>query len=133
MFSKNKSIEFYLYFFYSCKIHNLSFYFMFPSTKWTDFYTFINILFAICTFVKPFCDFWINSFIFFLIFQFIKDFKPEYIDILGDLIDFWQISKFLRDPSRKYNIQKDKLKQYQTYQYKPTFRLHERVVLLGLD
>jgi len=42
-----------------------------------------------------------------LVFAFIKDFKPNYIDILGDLIDFWQISKFLRDPSRRGSIQSD--------------------------
>ena len=42
-----------------------------------------------------------------LIFKFIPDLKPDYIYILGDLIDFWQVSKFLKDPSRKNDIQKD--------------------------
>ncbi len=49
-----------------------------------------------------------------LVFQFIQDFKPDIIDILGDLIDFWQISKFDKDPLRKANIQKD-IDEGQTY------------------
>ncbi len=42
-----------------------------------------------------------------LVFNFIKDFKPDYIDILGDLIDFYQCSKFLKSPERKETIQDD--------------------------
>ena len=42
-----------------------------------------------------------------LVFDFIKDIKPDFIDILGDLIDFWQISKFLKDPFRKETLQDD--------------------------
>jgi UDP-2,3-diacylglucosamine pyrophosphatase LpxH len=39
--------------------------------------------------------------------EFIPEFKPDYIDLLGDMIDFWQISKFRKDPARKNDIQKD--------------------------
>ena len=42
-----------------------------------------------------------------LIDKFIPEFKPDYIDLLGDLIDFWQISKFRKDPLRKEDIQGD--------------------------
>lgn len=42
-----------------------------------------------------------------LIDKFIPEFKPDYIYLLGDLIDFWQISKFRKDPLRKENIQED--------------------------
>lgn len=40
-------------------------------------------------------------------FDFIVDFKPDIIDILGDICDFWQISKFDKDPKRKGTIQDD--------------------------
>lgn len=39
--------------------------------------------------------------------EFIEYIQPDYIDILGDMIDFYQISKFLGDPSRKDDIQDD--------------------------
>lgn len=42
-----------------------------------------------------------------LVFKFIQDVKPDYIDLLGDMIDFWQISKFLITPQRKLDLQKD--------------------------
>ena len=42
-----------------------------------------------------------------LIDKFIPEFKPDYIDLLGDLVDFYQISKFRKDPSRKGNLQQD--------------------------
>ncbi|RKY32382.1 MAG: hypothetical protein DRP74_02605 [Candidatus Omnitrophota bacterium] len=42
-----------------------------------------------------------------LLFDFVSDFKPDIIDILGDVCDFWQISKFDTDPKRKTTIQKD--------------------------
>lgn len=42
-----------------------------------------------------------------LVFKFITDFKPDYVDVLGDLIDFWQISKFRKNPNRRADIQKD--------------------------
>jgi len=51
----------------------------------------------------PFEDKKINE----LVFDFIKDFKPDIIDILGDLIDFWQISKFDKNPNRKNTLQED--------------------------
>lgn len=51
----------------------------------------------------PFQDKKVND----LVFQFIADFKPDIVDILGDLCDFWQISKFDKDPTRKTTIQKD--------------------------
>lgn len=51
----------------------------------------------------PFQDIEANK----LVFKFIKYIKPDYIDILGDLTDFWQISKFVGDPSRKETIQDD--------------------------
>lgn len=52
----------------------------------------------------PFHDKKINDL---LIDKFIPEFKPDYIDLLGDLIDFWQISKFRKDPSRKGTLQQD--------------------------
>ena len=42
-----------------------------------------------------------------LAFQLIKTIKPDYIDILGDLIDFYQISSFDKSPDRKHTIQDD--------------------------
>lgn len=51
----------------------------------------------------PFQDNTIND----LVFKFIQDFKPDIIDILGDLTDFWQISKFSVDPSRMTTLQED--------------------------
>ena len=42
-----------------------------------------------------------------LVFKFIKHIKPDFVDMLGDVLDFWQISKFLGDPKRKDSIQKD--------------------------
>jgi UDP-2,3-diacylglucosamine pyrophosphatase LpxH len=51
----------------------------------------------------PFQDKKINK----LVFDFITDFKPDIIDILGDLVDFWQISSFDKDPKRKGSIQSD--------------------------
>jgi len=42
-----------------------------------------------------------------LVFKFLSDFKPDTIYLLGDLIDFWQISKFLITPQRKLDLQKD--------------------------
>jgi UDP-2,3-diacylglucosamine pyrophosphatase LpxH len=52
----------------------------------------------------PFQDKKVNDLI---VEQFIPDLKPDYIDLLGDLIDFWQLSKFRKNPSRKGNIQDD--------------------------
>ena len=52
----------------------------------------------------PFQDIEANK----VVFRFIKYIKPDYIDILGDLLDFWQISKFVNDPkTRKGDIQDD--------------------------
>ena len=51
----------------------------------------------------PFEDKKINE----LVFEFTADFKPDIIDILGDLTDFWQISKFDKDPKRKNTLQED--------------------------
>lgn len=42
-----------------------------------------------------------------LVFEFIKDFKPDIVDILGDLVDFWQLSKFDKDPIRANTLQED--------------------------
>lgn len=42
-----------------------------------------------------------------LVFKFIKYIKPDEVQIMGDLVDFWQISKFLGDPNRKQTIQQD--------------------------
>jgi len=42
-----------------------------------------------------------------LVFEFIKDFQPDIIDIPGDLIDFWQMSHFDKDPKRKHTLQAD--------------------------
>ncbi|MFA5388850.1 MAG: hypothetical protein WC312_03750 [Candidatus Omnitrophota bacterium] len=42
-----------------------------------------------------------------LLYRFIDDFKPDIIDILGDITDFWQISEFDKDPKRKNTLQKD--------------------------
>jgi len=41
------------------------------------------------------------------VFKFLKRFKPHKIKLLGDVIDFWQISSFLKDPSRITAIQAD--------------------------
>ena len=51
----------------------------------------------------PFHDKKVND----LLFDFIEDFKPDYVDLLGDLIDFWQISRFRKSPNRKETIQDD--------------------------
>jgi len=42
-----------------------------------------------------------------LVFEFIGDFKPDIIDVLGDTVDFWQLSSFDKNPKRKVSIQKD--------------------------
>lgn len=42
-----------------------------------------------------------------LSFKFIKHIKPDYIDLLGDVLDFYQISKFLTSPERKNTLQDD--------------------------
>lgn len=49
-----------------------------------------------------------------LVFDFVRDFKPDIIDDLGDTIDLWQISSFDKDPARKNTIQKD-LDKYKGY------------------
>jgi hypothetical protein len=51
----------------------------------------------------PFHDKKVNK----LVFDFIADFQPDIVDILGDLTDFWQISHFDKDPKRKGTIQND--------------------------
>lgn len=45
--------------------------------------------------------------IFELILSFLKDYQPDEVFLLGDIIDFWMISKFRKDPSRVNTIQKD--------------------------
>ena len=50
-------------------------------------------------FIDPVCDNLVN--------QLIKSIKPDYIDILGDLIDFYQVSRFDKSPERKHTIQDD--------------------------
>ena len=37
--------------------------------------------------------------------QFLKDFKPDQIVIAGDLLDFYQLSSFDKDPMRRFTIQ----------------------------
>lgn len=37
--------------------------------------------------------------------HFIKDLKPDLVFILGDLIDFYEVSRFDKDPSRKTKLQ----------------------------
>lgn len=51
----------------------------------------------------PYDDTVINE----LVFDFIRDFKPDIIDVLGDIVDFFQISKFSTDPKRKTTLQAD--------------------------
>jgi len=42
-----------------------------------------------------------------LVFKFILDYKPDIIDIIGDTADFWQISKFDKNPARMGSLQED--------------------------
>jgi len=42
-----------------------------------------------------------------LIYKFLKDNQPDYIVLGGDLIDFYSLSKFNKDPRRALDIQKD--------------------------
>ena len=42
-----------------------------------------------------------------LLFDFIKRQKPDEIILAGDVIDFYSISKFLKDPRRKWDVQKE--------------------------
>ena len=62
--------------------------------------------------------------------QLIKTIQPDYIDILGDLIDCWQISKFNTDPNRKEDVQQDidegqkYLKEIRELAPKATIELH---------
>lgn len=39
--------------------------------------------------------------------EFVKWFKPQHIFIIGDFLDFYQVSRFVRDPKRKMSIQDD--------------------------
>lgn len=39
--------------------------------------------------------------------KFLKDFKPNRIFILGDWVDFYDLSSFDRDPSRRFKLQKE--------------------------
>jgi UDP-2,3-diacylglucosamine pyrophosphatase LpxH len=39
-----------------------------------------------------------------IIIKFLKDIKPDKIILLGDLIDFWEISHFDKDPSRNNEL-----------------------------
>lgn len=48
------------------------------------------------------------------IMNFLKAFKPNKIKLLGDVIDLWQISHFLKDPCRINTLQED-LDKTQTY------------------
>jgi UDP-2,3-diacylglucosamine pyrophosphatase LpxH len=52
----------------------------------------------------PFHDKKVNDLI---IDNFLPEFKPDYIKLLGDMIDFWMLSKFRKNPSRKGSIQTD--------------------------
>ena len=45
---------------------------------------------------------WLASFL-----KFIKYFKPDTIFIMGDLIDFYAISRFLKDPDRALRLQEE--------------------------
>jgi predicted phosphodiesterase len=42
-----------------------------------------------------------------LIYKFLKDNQPDYIVLGGDLIDFYSLSRFNKDPRRALDIQKD--------------------------
>ena len=42
-----------------------------------------------------------------IVFSFIKDFKPHKVFVLGDWIDFYDLSSFDRDPDRKFSLQKE--------------------------
>ncbi len=36
---------------------------------------------------------------------FVRDQRPGHVHLIGDMIDFYGLSKFLKDPSRKYDLQ----------------------------
>jgi len=38
---------------------------------------------------------------------FLKVFKPEHIFVIGDVLDFYQLSKFIKNPSRMMDLQTD--------------------------
>jgi predicted phosphodiesterase len=42
-----------------------------------------------------------------LILKFLDDYRPEYLILGGDIIDFYSLSKFNKDPKRALDIQKD--------------------------
>ena len=42
-----------------------------------------------------------------LFFHFCQETKPDWIDLNGDMLDFYSISQFLKDPLRKNELQKD--------------------------
>lgn len=39
--------------------------------------------------------------------EFIKDFKPQHVFIIGDFIDMYQVSRFNKDPRRRLTLQDD--------------------------
>src|SRR3990167_8147599 len=41
------------------------------------------------------------------VYQFIKDFQPNHIFILGDWVDFKDLSKFDKEPEERFHLQKD--------------------------
>jgi len=51
----------------------------------------------------PYEDSYVNN----LVLRFIEDFKPHIIDIPGDITDFWQVSRFDKNPNRKNTLQED--------------------------
>lgn len=42
-----------------------------------------------------------------LVDQFLDDFKPDHIYLIGDIVDFYPLSTFDRDPSRLLSLQEE--------------------------
>lgn len=39
--------------------------------------------------------------------KFLKDYRPDYLVLMGDIIDFYGVSRFLKEPARAFTIQQD--------------------------
>jgi hypothetical protein len=42
-----------------------------------------------------------------VVLAFLKDWRPTFVGLVGDVVDFYQLSKFDKDPNRKLQLQDD--------------------------